>query len=103
MCGPTEIDGYAFSLGVDSLRGFNETPTDLQSLIHLVTYLIRGAIFRPNYVIGRSGRVSQDICPLGELVDMYHTHKATKRHDKVYALLGMSSDDLSEANLLPNY
>ncbi|KAH8723852.1 hypothetical protein GQ44DRAFT_591343, partial [Phaeosphaeriaceae sp. PMI808] len=31
---------------------------------------------------------------------------ATKRHDKVYALLGMSgmsSDDLSEANLLPNY
>ena len=25
------------------------------------------------------------------------------RHDKVYALLGMSSDDLSEASLLPNY
>ena len=34
---------------------------------------------------------------------MYHTHKATKRHDKVYALLGMSSDDLSKAGLLPNY
>jgi ankyrin repeat protein len=34
---------------------------------------------------------------------MYHTHKATKCHDKVYALLGMSSDDLSNAGLSPNY
>jgi hypothetical protein len=34
---------------------------------------------------------------------MYHTHEASKRHDKVYALLGMSSDDLSRADLLPNY
>jgi hypothetical protein len=64
-----------------------------------VTYLIRGAIFRPK----GSGRASQDICPLGELIDMYHTHQATLRHDKVYALLGMSSDDLSKANLSPDY
>ncbi|KAF2184513.1 hypothetical protein K469DRAFT_708723, partial [Zopfia rhizophila CBS 207.26] len=28
---------------------------------------------------------------------------ATKRHDKVYALLGMSSDNLSQASLSPNY
>jgi hypothetical protein len=49
------------------------------------------------------GRLSLDICSLGELVDMYHTHEATKRHDKVYALLGMSSDDLSVAGLEPNY
>ncbi|RFU26745.1 hypothetical protein B7463_g9592, partial [Scytalidium lignicola] len=65
MCGLTEIDGYVFCL---------------------VTYLINGAIFRPNYGM-----------------NMYHTHEATKRHDKVYALLGMSSDDLSETSLLPNY
>lgn len=103
MCGPTEIDGYAFCLGVDSLKGFYEARADLRSLILSVTYLIRGAIFRPNYFICGSSRVSQDICPLGELIDMYHTHEATKRHDKVYALLGMSSDDLSKADLLPNY
>jgi ankyrin repeat protein len=36
-------------------------------------------------------------------MDMYHAHKSTKRHDKVYALLGMSLDDLSKADLLPNY
>ncbi|PYH92204.1 hypothetical protein BO71DRAFT_457976 [Aspergillus ellipticus CBS 707.79] len=26
---------------------------------------------------------------------MYHTHRATKRHDKIYALLGMSTEDVS--------
>jgi hypothetical protein len=34
---------------------------------------------------------------------MYYTYKATKRHDKVYALLGISLDNLSKVNLLPNY
>jgi hypothetical protein len=34
---------------------------------------------------------------------MYHTHEATKRYDKVYALLGMSSDNLKKAGLVPNY
>ena len=71
-----------------------------------MTYLIRGAIFRPNYVVSRTGGVPQAICTLGELIDMYHNHDATLLHDKVYALLGMSgisSDGLSKANLLPNY
>jgi hypothetical protein len=85
------------------MKDFYEARPDLQGLIRSVTYLIREAIFRPGYSTGSSGRSSLDICPLGELIDMYHTHKATKRHDKVYALLGMSSDNLSEANLLPNY
>jgi hypothetical protein len=92
------IDGYAFSLGVDLLKESYAARAELQNSIRSVAYLIRGAIFRPEY-----GKGSQDICSLGELIDMYHAHKATKRHDKVYALLGMSSDDLSEADLLPNY
>jgi hypothetical protein len=103
MCGPTEIDGYAFCLGIGSLKGFYEAHADLQRLIHSVTYLIRGAIFRPSYVVSGPGRVSQGIGSLGELTDMYHSHEATQRHDKVYALLGMSSDDLSKADLLLNY
>ena len=97
------IDGYAFCLGLDLLKDFYEAHPDLQGLIGSVTYLIRGAIFRPNYATSMPGRSSLDICPLGELIDMYHTHEATKRHDKVYALLGMSSDNLSKAGLLPNY
>ncbi|KAH8723272.1 heterokaryon incompatibility protein-domain-containing protein, partial [Phaeosphaeriaceae sp. PMI808] len=97
ICGPTEIDGYAFCLGVDSLMEFYKVPRDLQGSIRSVTYLIRGAIFRPNYIASGPGKVSQDVCSLGELIDMYHTHKATLRHDKVYALLGMSSDDDNKA------
>jgi ankyrin repeat protein len=103
MCGPTEIDGYAFCLGVDSFKGFDNAHVDLQSLVRSVTYLIRGAIFRPEFAMSRSDRASLDICSLGELVDMYHAHEATKRHDKVFALLGMSSDDLSTVKLLPDY
>jgi Ankyrin repeats (3 copies)/Ankyrin repeats (many copies) len=99
MCGPTEIDGYAFCLGIDSLKEFFESHAELQSLIRSVTYLIRGAIFR-------TGGLPQAICTLGELIDMYHNREATLLHDKVYALLaisGMNSEDLRNAKLLPNY
>lgn len=34
---------------------------------------------------------------------MYHSHKATIRHDKVFALLGMCCDDLEAVGLLPHY
>ena len=34
---------------------------------------------------------------------MYHTREATLREDKVFALLGMSSDDPIAAGLAPNY
>lgn len=83
-----------------------ETCPDLQGLVHSVAYLIRGAVFRPryeNFETSRPGRSSLGIRPLGELMDMYHTRKATERHDKVYALLGMSSDNPSAAGLSPNY
>jgi hypothetical protein len=72
-------------------------------LVRSVAYLIREAIFRPPFSINPSTRPSLEITSLGELMDMYHTHEATKPHDRIYALLGMCSDDLGEANLLPNY
>lgn len=97
MCGSTEIDGHAFCLGLEFLN------TVLEDSMYQVTFLIRGAIFRSRNLSRKQGRLSLDICSLGELVDMYHAHKATKCHDKVYALLGMSSDDLSVAGLQPNY
>ncbi|CZR58311.1 related to heterokaryon incompatibility protein [Phialocephala subalpina] len=103
MCGSAEIDGYVFCLCVELLKDFYEAHPNVQSLVRSVTYLIKGAIFRPKYTTSRSGTVSLDICPLGELIDMYYTHEATQRHDKVYALLGMSSDNLSKASLSPNY
>jgi hypothetical protein len=103
ICGPTDINGYALCLGVDSCLRIAQVPADLRSLVCSITYLIRGANFRPEYAGSRQDRPSLDICPLGELVDMYHTHEATKLHDKVYALLGMSSDSLGMGSLSPNY
>ena len=100
-CGCTEIDGYAFCLGVDSLQRLYQDDADIQSLVRSVNYLIRGAIFRPRDIKSRS--VSDVLLPLSQLVDMYHAHKATILHDKVYALLGMNADDLSKVNLSPDY
>ncbi|KAF7933346.1 hypothetical protein EAE99_003231 [Botrytis elliptica] len=96
MCGSAIIDGYIFSTGFSQL--FYNRQSDLLDLIRPVMYLIRGAIFRPKHAIRPSGALS-----LGTLVDMYHTRKATKRHDKVYALLSMSSESSNLAGLSPDY
>ncbi|KAJ4128287.1 hypothetical protein NW754_002279 [Fusarium falciforme] len=97
-----EIDGYAFCSGISALKPYKIFP-ELQSLVRSVAYLIIGAAFRPRYETSRPGRFSLYIRPLSELVDMYHTRKATNPLDKVYALLGMSSDDLNAAGLSANY
>ncbi|KAI1428568.1 heterokaryon incompatibility protein-domain-containing protein [Xylaria sp. FL1777] len=104
--GHAEMDGYVFCSGLDALNLSYKTSPDFQSLILPAVYLIRGAIFRSRYKrddINVSSTFSLRIRPLAELVDMYHARKATNRLDKVYALLGMSSDDPSEAGLLVNY
>lgn len=93
------VDGYAFSTALSSaaLDPIYEAAPDLQSLIRPVTYLIRGAMFRQG-----EEPVRISVRPLGELIDMYHSRQATIRHDKVFALLGMSSD-LLPADLSPDY
>lgn len=68
-----------------------------------VTFLMRGAVFRPRRLSAKQARFSLDICSLSELIDQYRTHETTIRHDEVYALLGMSSDDTNTAGLEPNY
>jgi ankyrin repeat protein len=106
MCGSTEIDGYAFCLGLKSLRksqklSYTAFPT-LQSLPSL-TNLIERAGLRPKYTTNSLERYSLEIRSLAELVDMFYTRQASDPLDKVYALLGMSSDDPSKAGLEPNY
>ncbi|KAK3346892.1 heterokaryon incompatibility protein-domain-containing protein [Lasiosphaeria hispida] len=102
MCRTTEIDGSVFCSGLDMLNPASHDP-DTQSRVRSVAYLINGAIFRPKYASSRVGKFSLAIRPLGELLDMYHNRKATDPRDKIYALLGMSSDDHISAGLLPDY
>jgi hypothetical protein len=99
VCGSAEIDGYAFCSGLESWdESYNDRP-DIQSSIPSAIYLIKRAIFRPR----EPHQPSHGICTLGELLDMYHSHKASLQHDKVYALLGISSDATNETSLSPNY
>ncbi|KAH9220623.1 heterokaryon incompatibility protein-domain-containing protein [Leptodontidium sp. 2 PMI_412] len=104
-CGRKEIGGYAFCAALN-LRLFDRLYDDspnLRSLIRSVIYLIRGAVFRPKVLMKSSSTFSLRIRPLGELIEMYHTREASRRHDKIFALLGMSSDDSIAAELLPDY
>ncbi|UKZ97029.1 uncharacterized protein TrAFT101_011798 [Trichoderma asperellum] len=95
-----EIDGFAFCTGLNALN-LAMHDSEVQSRIRSVACLIKGASLRPKYVAASSDRFSLDIRPLGTLVDMYHNHKAKDWRDKIYALLGMSSD--IPTDLLPNY
>ncbi|KXX73823.1 Heterokaryon incompatibility protein 6, OR allele, partial [Madurella mycetomatis] len=87
VCGHTEVDGYAFCAGLNSLKMIYKGRADLAGLIRSTTYLIRRIVFRPKYHIGQPGAFSLRIRSLGELVDMYHTREASDPRDKVYALL----------------
>ena len=102
-CGSAEMDGYAFCSGLSALKLPYESCPGLQSIVYTATYLIRGALFRPRRRPSQSGTFSLQIRPLSELVEMYHTRKATENHDKVYALLGMASDGNANGKLLADY
>jgi len=106
MCGSTEIDGYVFCLGLKSLLHSHKLAytafPDLQSLPSLID-LIERAGLRPKHITNSPDRYSLGIRPLPELLDMFRTRQASNPLDKVYALLGMSSDNPSEAGLHTNY
>jgi hypothetical protein len=97
VCGSKAIDGYVSSLGIESLR------TDLGDSAGLATNLMKGAPFRPRSLSSTKHGISLDICSLRELVTMYHDRAATILHDKIYALIGMSSDGSGVAELRPDH
>ncbi|PYH99708.1 HET-domain-containing protein [Aspergillus ellipticus CBS 707.79] len=93
MCGSVQINGHLFCEGVNNLK----PSSTLMARISPVSFLIKGAIFRSH-----DEHYSTATLSMGELVSMYRNHNATKQHDKVYALLGLSSDSNSAA-LIPDY
>lgn len=87
MCGMMKIAGHAFCLGLE--RRWNLPAT-------AVVPLMKGSGVRQNPISRDQGIIAYRY-PLGELFDMYVAHKATQRHDKLYVLLGMISDDISKS------
>lgn len=100
MCHSIEIDGYAFCKGLESLS-LKHMDDDTFTRIVSTTYLMKAATLRPKYALSGSVRFSLQIRPLAELLDLYHNRDATDRRDKVYALLGMSTD--TPSGLMPDY
>ncbi|KAL6922571.1 hypothetical protein FSST1_006597 [Fusarium sambucinum] len=102
-CGDAEIDGHLFCRGLSVLMSTYKNCESIQSWIYSLTRLIQGAIGLPRHIGLLMGRFSLAIRPFYDLIEMYHTRKATDRRDKVYALLGMSTDVPSGAGLSVNY
>ncbi|RDK38510.1 HET-domain-containing protein [Aspergillus phoenicis ATCC 13157] len=91
MCGSVQINGQVFCEGLENMK---PSPA-LMAGISPVSFLIRGAPFRSHDEHHSTATLS-----IGELVSMYRNHKATVQHDKIYALLGLSTNS---AALIPNY
>ncbi|KAL8290971.1 hypothetical protein RB600_006443 [Gaeumannomyces tritici] len=107
-CGSSVVDGTTFCLGLNASKPPYHTRPALRDLIPPMTRLIRDAAARPQCATrlpetNLPSSFSLNIRPLTALVDMFHTRKATKPLDKVYALLGMSSDDPGTAGLSADY
>ncbi|UKZ95212.1 uncharacterized protein TrAFT101_010062 [Trichoderma asperellum] len=100
LCGSTEIDGYVFCIGVNALKLTYQDNPGLGNLIRTATYLIRRTGFWPKKATSESRIFSLNIGLLSELIDMYHGREASDPRDKIYALLGMSSNSYS---LTPDY
>ncbi|KAK0642170.1 heterokaryon incompatibility protein-domain-containing protein, partial [Cercophora newfieldiana] len=91
--GSSTIDGQAFCLGLEPLLPLVEDQS-LQWLARSTAQLMQGAALRPRPALRHHRSESPGIRPLGELIDMFHDRKATKAHDKIYALLGMCTDNV---------
>jgi ankyrin repeat protein len=90
ICGSAVLDGHTFCVGVVALS-LREKTAALQ-----LTRLMSQTPFKGRHRVLQGGNHSLSLFSLGELIDMYGRQQATKCHDRIFALLGMSSDaDLS--------
>jgi hypothetical protein len=84
------------------LKLSNTAFQNLQSL-PVLTNLIERAGLRPKYTTNSSERYSLEIHSLAELVDIFYTCQASDPRNKIYTLLGISSDNPGKADLQPDY
>ena len=93
MDGLDEMDGDSFCLGLEALnseRRITFSSTNASHRAHAATLLMKSA--------GLRSRMSPSIKTLlgtrsiAELVNTFHSHEATDRRDKVFALLGLGAN-----------
>ncbi|KAK1758055.1 heterokaryon incompatibility protein-domain-containing protein [Echria macrotheca] len=103
MYGDAETDGHTFCAGLWSLKDMYIHQPDLLAIIRSSIYLIRRMFLKAQCLAAPQSNFSLGIQTLGELVDMFHSRQATDPRDKVYAMLGMSSDREHLSRFEPDY
>ncbi|RMZ47749.1 hypothetical protein AFCA_000509 [Aspergillus flavus] len=101
-CHSAEIDGHAFASGLTALKTLI-VDANMRDQIGMAVFLIKNATLRHKRVIAGPDKLSLHIRSLADLTTMYNNHEATDCRDKVYALLGMSSDNHGPGAILPVY
>jgi hypothetical protein len=102
LCGSEELTGAGFFWGLSGLLEWCQD-AELRGMVSSILYLLGDAsVMRANkpddpepFRLG--------ICPLSQLVDMFRLREATDPRDKVYALLGIMSDDSIKTDIIPDY
>lgn len=102
LCGAEEITGAGFHRGLSGLLGLYDDP-QLHSLVEpMISLLGDASVLRlKQYPVGEPFRL--DICPLYQLIDMFRLREATDRRDKVYALLGIATQNPTRSEIVPDY
>jgi ankyrin repeat protein len=94
LCGPTEVNGFAFSQGVLALVQLFKRRLNVFGWLSPVAKLMASATLDSSRTQLRS---------LGELASMYHTRESTLRHDMLYALQGLCSESFEDIGILMDY
>lgn len=109
-CGDAEMPGAMFAQGIDLalcwLRTITKKPWDRPAVLVLMdsrTQRNLPLLQRISTLQMSTEIPSFKIAPLGDLLNMFENHKATDKRDKIYALLGLSSDNALTSDLRPDY
>ncbi|KAH7071686.1 heterokaryon incompatibility protein-domain-containing protein, partial [Paraphoma chrysanthemicola] len=93
-----EISGASFTVGMQEL--WKTTAGNLPAWIPMITHLMSWIPPAPS-VHMRTQTLGK--APLGNLVEMFHLSDATDPRDKVYGLLGLTSDGHALHEMQPDY
>ncbi|ETS85591.1 hypothetical protein PFICI_03616 [Pestalotiopsis fici W106-1] len=96
MCQSIEINSHALCLGVRAILD-DRPPYSLPGIIHR----IEAGTLRLEPAVNSSGEFTSQCHPLSDLLEVSRPHEALDCRDKVYALLGISSD--APPGLVPDY
>ncbi|KAF2449742.1 HET-domain-containing protein, partial [Karstenula rhodostoma CBS 690.94] len=102
LCGSEELTGSCFFWGLSGILEWCRD-AELRSTISSILYLLGDAsVLRVNKAT-HPEPFRLGICPLSQLVDMFRLREATDPRDKVYALLGIMSQDMMKPDIMPDY